>query len=226
MRLRGSSSARPRNFIIRTRARAALVNNYATAARLSAALNTLLRCHVFGTSSHLVPRRLTANLSSRYAQTLTGGADSITVKWSGFTESADTIAIKLCFHEDKIVDRPWRKFKDNINKNKQCWQTAKLAKVLQEGIAYDSSGSGSALIELPMNTAPSTYSVQVLSQAGGTYKQWGDSKTYTQTADKCAHVTTAIYENQPSTLVGTQAFFTVFSIVVLIVSYCYDRSKN
>lgn len=226
MRLRGSSPARRRNFIIRTRAHAALVNNYATAARLSAALNTLLRCHVFGTSSHLVPRRLTANLSSRYAQTLTGGADSITVKWSDFTVSADTIAIKLCFHKDKIVDRPWRKFKDNINKNKQCWQTAKLAKFLKEGIAYDSSGSGSALIELPMNTAPSTYSVQVLSQAGGTYKQWGDSKTYTQTADKCAHVTTAIYENQPSTLVGTQAFFTVFSIVVLIVSYCYDRSKN
>merc|ERR1711908_221149 len=157
------------------------------------------------------------------SKTLTGGADSITVKWSDFTESADSIAIKLCFHKDKIVDRPWRKFKD-INKNKQCWQTAKLAKFLKEGIAYDSSGS--ALIELPMNTAPSTYSVQVLSQAGGTYKQWGDSKTYTQTADKCAHVTTAIYENQPSTLVGTQAFFTVFSIVVLIVSYCYDRSKN
>ena len=175
---------------------------------MSAALNTLLRCHVFGTSSHLVPRRLTANLSSRYAQTLTGGADSITVKWSDFTESADTIAIKLCFHKDKIVDRPWRKFKDNINKNKQCWQTAKLAKFLKEGIAYDSSGS--ALIELPMNTAPSTYSVQVLSQAGGTYKQWGDSKTYTQTADKCAHVTTAIYENQPSTLVEPKRFSPYF----------------
>ena len=130
----------------------------------------------------------------------------------------------MCFHKDKIVDRPWRKFNDNINKNKQCWQTAKLAKFLKEGIGYSSSGS--ELIELPMNTAPSTYSVQVLSQAGGTYKQWGDSKTYTQTADKCAHVTTAIYENQPSTLVGTQAFFTVFSIVVLIVSYTYDRSKN
>mmetsp|Transcript_7061 Transcript_7061/g.27771 ORF Transcript_7061/g.27771 Transcript_7061/m.27771 type:complete len:199 (-) Transcript_7061:433-1029(-) len=158
------------------------------------------------------------------SKTLTGGADSIKVNWSDFTESADTIAIKLCFHKDKTVDRPWRKFKDNINKNKQCWQTAKLAKFLKEGIGYSSSGS--ELIELPMNTAPSTYSVQVLSQAGGTYKQWGDSKTYTQTADKCAHVTTAIYENQPSTLVGTQAFFTVFSIIVLIVSYAYDRSRN
>merc|ERR1712100_843648 len=41
------------------------------------------------------------------SKTLTGGADSITVKWSDFTESADTIAIKLCFHKDKIVDRPW-----------------------------------------------------------------------------------------------------------------------
>ena len=176
---------------------------------MSAALDTLPRCHVFGTS-HLVPRLLTANLSSRYAQTLTGGADSITVKWSDFTEPADTIAIKLCFHKDKIVDRPWRKFKDNINKNKQCWQTAKLAKFLKEGIVYDSSGSGSELIELPMNTAPSTYSVQVLSQAGGTYKQWGDSKTYTQTADKCAHVTTPSTKTSPPLLSEPKRFSPYF----------------
>ena len=137
------------------------------------------------------------------------------------------MAIKLCFHTDQIVDRPWRAHDYIGDDNKQCWQTETANyTALKEGIVYDSSGSGSELIELPMNTAPSTYSVQVLSQAGGTYKQWGDSKTYTQTADKCAHVTTAIYENQPSTLVGTQAFFTVFSIVVLIVSYTYDRSKN
>ena len=156
----------------------------------------LPRRHVFGTS-HLVPRLLTANLSSRYAQTLTGGADSITVKWSDFTEPADTIAIKLCFHKDKIVDRPWRKFNDVIDDNKQCWQTETANyTVLKEGIAYDSSGSGSALIKLPMNTAPSTYSVQVLSQGGsnyckavGQYCQWGDSNTYSQTDDKCAHVT-------------------------------------
>ena len=77
-----------------------------------------------------------------------------------------------------------------------------------------------------MNTAPSTYSVQFLSKKDGTYEQWGDSKEYTQTSDKCAHITTAIYENQPSALVGTQAFFTVFSIIVLVVSYAYDRSRN
>ena len=77
----------------------------------------LPRRHVFGTS-HLVPRLLTANLSSRYAQTLTGGADSITVKWSDFTESADVIAFKLCFHTDQIVDRPLRAHDDNIDNNK------------------------------------------------------------------------------------------------------------
>ena len=154
----------------------------------------LPRRHVFGTSSHLVPRLLTANMSSRYAQTLTGGADSIMVKWSDFTESADTIALKLCFHTDQIVDRPWRVHDDNIDDNKQCWQTETANyTVLKEGIAYNSTGSGSALIKLPMNTAPSTYSVQVLSQGtscnSGPYCQWGDSNTYSQTDDKCAHVT-------------------------------------
>lgn len=158
------------------------------------------------------------------SKTLTGGADSITVKWSGFGNAADSMSIKLCFHKDKTVDRPWRKYKDNINKNKQCWQTAKLKKFLKEGIDYVAAGTET--IELPMNTAPSTYSVQVLSKKDGTYEQWGDSKEYTQTSDKCAHITTAIYENQPSALVGTQAFFTVFSIIVLVVSYAYDRSRN
>ena len=119
---------------------------------------------------------------------MTGGADSITVKWSDFYESADTIAIKLCFHTDQIVDRPWRAHDDVIDDNKQCWQTETANyTVLKEGIAYH--WTGSERIKLPMNTAPSTYSVQVLSQAGGTYKHWGDSKTYTQTDDKCAHVT-------------------------------------
>ena len=100
------------------------------------------------------------------------------------------MSIKLCFHKDKTVDRPWRKYKDNINKNKQCWQTAKLKKFLKEGIDYVAAGTET--IELPMNTAPSTYSVQVLSKKDGTYEQWGDSKEYTQTSDpKCAHVTVA-----------------------------------
>lgn len=173
---------------------------------------------------HPAPQLLIAQLSSRDAQTLTGGADSITVKWSGFGNAADSMSIKLCFHKDKTVDRPWRKYKDNINKNKQCWQTAKLKKFLKEGIDYVAAGTET--IELPMNTAPSIYSVQVLSKKDGTYEQWGDSKEYTQTSDKCAHITTAIYENQPSALVGTQAFFTVFSIIVLVVSYAYDRSRN
>ena len=139
---------------------------------------------------HPAPQLLIAQLSSRDAQTLTGGADSITVKWSGFGNAADSMSIKLCFHKDKTVDRPWRKYNDNINKNKQCWQTAKLKKFLKEGIDYVAAGTET--IELPMNTAPSTYSVQVLSKKDGTYEQWGDSKEYTQTSDpKCAHVTVA-----------------------------------
>jgi hypothetical protein len=72
-----------------------------------------------------------------------------------------------------------------------------------------------------MNTAPSTYTVQVLSKdAAGEYLQYGDSKT-----DGCI-ITTEIYNNMPSTLIGTQAFFAVFSIVVLIAAYTYDSAKQ
>merc|ERR1711885_121870 len=60
--------------------------------------------------------------------TYTGGASSLTVKWSGLTVAPAKIAIKLCYTKDQIVDRAWRKFKDNIKDNKQCKQTADTAK--------------------------------------------------------------------------------------------------
>ena len=148
-----------------------------------------------------------------------GGASSISVSWSNFSIAADSMVMKLCFTKDKIVDRPWRKYKDAINKNKQCWQTAKMAKFFKEGITY--AASGSMEVPLPMNTAPSTYSVQVLSKdSTGKYLQYGDS------VDTSCKITTTIYNNMPDTLKGTQAFFCVFSIVVLIVAYTYDRSKQ
>ena len=127
--------------------------------------------------------------------------------------------IKLCFTDDKIKERPWRKFNDIIKKNKQCWQTAELKKFLKSGVSYRAEGQEN--IDIPMNTAPSTYTVQVLSKdAAGEYLQYGDSKT-----DGCI-ITTEIYNNMPSTLIGTQAFFAVFSIVVLIAAYTYDSAKQ
>ena len=127
--------------------------------------------------------------------------------------------IKLCFTDDKIKERPWRKFQDNIKKNKQCWQTAELKKFLKSGVSYSEQGQEN--IDIPMNTAPSTYTVQVLSKdAAGEYLQYGDSKT-----GGCI-ITTEIYNNMPSALIGTQAFFAVFSIVVLIAAYTYDSAKQ
>lgn len=148
-----------------------------------------------------------------------GGKGSVTVSWSNFTLPADKMAIKLCFTKDKISERPWRKYVKTINKNKQCWQTAKMAKFFRQGVAYASSGTET--IPLPENTAPSTYTVQVLSQdAASKYVQWGDSK------DTSCKITTTIYENQTDGMKGTMGFFTVFSLVVLIVAYGYDRSKQ
>lgn len=100
-----------------------------------------------------------------------------------------------------------------------------MAKFFKENAVITANdGTGSISIELPVNTAPSEYTIQVLSKdaTNGGYSQYADSKDNT---DSCG-VVTKIYDNMPTNLVGVQAFFTVFSIVVLIVSYTYDRAKQ
>merc|ERR1712162_60525 len=87
--------------------------------------------------------------------TYTGGASSLTVKWSGLTVAPAKIAIKLCYTKDQIVDRAWRKFKDNIKDNKQCKQTADTAKFLVEPFA-STALEGEKEVVIPMNTAPTT----------------------------------------------------------------------
>merc|ERR1711990_1318596 len=107
--------------------------------------------------------------------TYTGGASSLTVKWSGLTVAPAKIAVKLCYTKDQIVDRAWRKFKDNIKDNKQCKQTADTAKFLVEPFA-STALEGEKEVVIPMNTAPTTYTVQVLAMDDtGAFIQYGDS---------------------------------------------------
>ena len=101
------------------------------------------------------------------SETFLGGASEVNVSWTNFTMDADTLSFKLCFTTERISERPWRKFKDEIDKNKQCWQTAKLEKFLKEGVTYEEAGS--MMIEIPENTAPSMYTVQVLGVKDGMY---------------------------------------------------------
>ena len=151
------------------------------------------------------------------------GASEIAVSYTGFPRG-ETVDVKLCFTKAKIFERPWRKYADNIENNKQCWQTAELAKFLKQGAATtDAAGAGSASLALPVNTAPSEYTIQVISKdAAGAYTQWADSVNNPSSCE----IKTKIYNNMPSSLVGVQAFFTVFSIVILVASYTYDRAKN
>ena len=165
------------------------------------------------------PRRLSAASQTEY----TSGASSIDVSYTGFP-AGETVDIKLCFTDDKIKERPWRKFVNNLEKNKQCWQTADLLKILKKGaVTTGSDGTGSVSVELPVNIAPSEYTVMVYSKdADGAFTQWQDSKN---NAASCP-IKTKIYNNLPTSLVGVQAFFTVFSILVLVGSYTYDRAKQ
>ena len=165
------------------------------------------------------PRRLSAASQTEY----TSGASSIDVSYTGFP-AGETVDIKLCFTDDKIKERPWRKYVNNLEKNKQCWQTADLLKIFKKAaVTTGSDGAGSVSVELPVNVAPSEYTIMVYSKdADGAFTQWQDSK---ENAASCP-IKTKIYNNLPTSLVGVQAFFTVFSIFVLIGSYTYDRAKQ
>ena len=148
------------------------------------------------------------------------GADSITVSWGGFTPAADsTLTVKLCYDDSELPGKPWRKFKDEIAKNKQCKQAVVESAALQTGID-PASGTGSVEIEIPRNIAPAKYSIQVLeSTAADGYTAWG------QTTDACAF-TVDTYDRRPQALVGTMSFFIAFSIVAGTAGYMVDAKRQ
>ena len=108
------------------------------------------------------------------AAQLAGAHGTITVAWDGFTSNDEaTVSIKLCYTDDKIVDRPWRKFNKAVDKNKQCWQIPELTKFMKKEVAV---GDGSTTIEIPTNTPASTYYVQVLGvDSNGEYVSYANS---------------------------------------------------
>jgi hypothetical protein len=203
----------------RARARARLTSRARSPVRgASSAIDALLRAPASRPLT-FPPPRLPAASQDEY----TSGASFIDVSYSAFPPG-ETVDIKLCFTDEKIKERPWRKYVNNLEKNKQCWQTADMLKILKKGATTTASdGTGSVSVELPVNVAPSEYTIMVYSKdADGAFTQWQDSKN---NADSCA-IKTKIYNNMPTSLVGVQAFFTVFSILVLIGSYTYDRAKQ
>jgi len=143
-------------------------------------------------------------------QTLKAGVDSITVAWSGVA-SGDSVDVKLCYTD--VASKPWRKFKDNVKKNKKCKQTA----VEKANIAVGETGS-SVTIPVELNIAPTTYTIQILSKdSTGGYTSYAN--------DACAFKVES-YERLPTNLVGTMSFFIAFSIVVATAGTWYDYKKQ
>ena len=144
-------------------------------------------------------------------QTLKAGVDSITVSWGNQVASGDSVDVKLCYTD--IKSKPWRKFKDNVKKNKKCKQTA----VEKANIAVGETGS-SVTIPVELNIAPTTYTIQILSKdSTGGYTAYGN--------DACAFKVES-YERLPTNLVGTMSFFIAFSIVVATAGTWYDYKKQ
>jgi len=63
------------------------------------------------------------------SETFLGGASEVEISWSNMTIAADSLSIKLCFTDERISERPWRKYVDEIDKNKQCWQGLTLVHI-------------------------------------------------------------------------------------------------
>ena len=142
-------------------------------------------------------------------QTVKAGVDSITVSWT--VASGDSVDAKLCYTD--IASKPWRKFKDNVKKNKKCKQTA----VEKANIAVGETGS-SVTIPVELNIAPTTYTIQILSKdSTGGYTSYAN--------DACAFKVES-YERLPTNLVGTMSFFIAFSIVVATAGTWYDYKKQ
>jgi len=144
-------------------------------------------------------------------QTLKAGLDSITVSWAETLASGDSVDVKLCYTD--IKSKPWRKFKDNVKKNKKCKQTA----VEKDNIAVGETGS-SVTIPVDLNIAPTTYTIQVLRKdSTGGYTAYKN--------DACVFKVDS-YERLPTNLVGTMSFFIAFSIIVATAGTWYDYKKQ
>ena len=144
-------------------------------------------------------------------QTLKAGVDSITVSWAESLASGDSVDVKLCYTD--VASKPWRKFKDNVKKNKKCKQTA----VEKANIAVGETGS-QVTIPVELNIAPTTYTIQVLRKdSTGGYTAYKN--------DACVFKIES-YERLPTNLVGTMSFFIAFSIIVATAGTWYDYKKQ
>jgi hypothetical protein len=147
-----------------------------------------------------------------------GGQDSITIHWTGADVPHTKIAIKICFVDGDIVDRKWRKFQSQIDKNKQCKQTAEAASFLVS--AFDSNAtSGSTTAKLGQNVAPARYTIQVLAQNDTDYTQYGDSKMNEESM--CFEVYSK--DNVPTGLAVVNSIFMAVSIVYGTAVYAKYR---
>jgi len=144
---------------------------------------------------------------------LKGGSDTLTIRWTGANEPHTQIAVKICYVDGDIVDRKWRKYKPEIDLNKQCKQTAEEKDFLES--AFDSSAtSGVTTVKLSQNTAPARYTIQVLARNETDYTQFGDSSM-------CFEVYSR--ENVPTGLTVVMGIFMAISIVFGTAVYAKYR---
>lgn len=170
------------------------------------AMDAAPRTPPIGTSVSFGP----SNPCNSGTQTLKAGVDSITVSWTE-VPAGESVDVKLCYVD--VASKPWRKFKDNVKKNKKCKQTA----VEKANIAVGETGS-SVTIPVELNIAPTTYTIQILSKdSTGGYTSYAN--------DACAFKVES-YERLPTNLVGTMSFFIAFSIVVATAGTWYDYKKQ
>ena len=170
------------------------------------AMDAAPRTPPIGTSVSFGP----SNPCNSGTQTLKAGVDSITVSWTE-VPAGESVDVKLCYVD--VASKPWRKFKDNVKKNKKCKQTA----VEKDNIAVGETGS-SVTIPVELNIAPTTYTIQILSKdSTGGYTSYAN--------DACAFKVES-YERLPTNLVGTMSFFIAFSIVVATAGTWYDYKKQ
>lgn len=147
----------------------------------------------------------------------------------------DKVELRLCFSATDIVDRPWRKFKDVIKKDKQCKSTADDAALITWDIA-DIPATYNWKVKDVQPIA--TRSFRLLALKDGVYTgSMGECKT-TEGAETCVwsgdkfvgkdapadkFVKVTAYDGLESGIVVAAVILSIVSVAILLGYFAYER---
>lgn len=146
----------------------------------------------------------------------------------------DALELRLCFSATDIIDRPWRKFKDVIKKDKQCKSTADDAAL----ITWDIADIPATYTWMVKDVQPiATRSFRLLALKDGVYTGsmgtkecstpetcvWSGDKFVGKDAPADKFVKVSAYDGLESGIVVAAVILSIVSVAILLGYFAYER---